>query len=56
MLEGKLLNQKSRMSGVSIDKLNQAFKTFENGAGPGQYEKPDLNGGNLSFSKTRNMP
>lgn len=44
------------MSGVSIDKLNQAFKTFENGAGPGQYEKPDLNGGNLSFSKTRNMP
>jgi len=56
MLEGKLLAQKTKMSGVSVEKLNQAFKTFENVAGPGQYEKPDLNGGFLSYSKTRNMP
>ena len=34
-LEGKLWAQKSRMSGVSVEKLGQAFKTFENSAGPG---------------------
>lgn len=39
-----------------MEKLGQAFKTFENSAGPGQYEKPDLNGGPLSLSKTRNVP
>jgi len=44
------------MSGVSVEKLGQAFKTFENSAGPGQYDKPNLNGESLSNSKTRTNP
>ena len=55
-LEGKLWAQKSRMSGVSAEKLGQAFKTFENSVGPGQYDKPNLNGEQLSNSVTRNTP
>ena len=44
------------MSGVGIEKLGQAFKTFENGTGPGQYEKPNLNGDALSNSRQKNVP
>lgn len=44
------------MSGVGLEKLGQAFKTFENVTGPGQYEKPNLNGDTLSNSKQRNVP
>lgn len=32
---GKDWEQRSLMSGTSMEKLNQAFKTFENSVGPG---------------------
>lgn len=43
-------------SGTSKEKLEQAFKTFENAVGPGQYDHKDLNGRSLSLSVHSNVP
>ena len=56
-MDYKMLKQKTRMSGVSVESLDMALRTYENSTGPGQYESRSLLGGDkLLYSKTINMP
>jgi hypothetical protein len=56
-MDGKELDHRSKMSGTSIRKIEQAFKTFENVTGPGEYDTArNLNGRTLSNSKMKNLP
>ena len=55
-MDGKDWEKSILRSGTSKDKLEQAFKTFENTVGPGQYEHKDLNGRSLSLSVRKNVP
>ena len=44
------------MSGASPEKIKHALNTHENVVGPGQYEPPQVLGGNVPNAKTRNFP
>ena len=56
-MDGKELHLRSKMSGISVRKIEHAFKTFENVTGPGEYDTArNLNGRTLSNSRMKNLP
>lgn len=48
--------QRSLMSGTSLDKLKVALSRHQTDVGPGQYESQTLIGGNAPASKNLNQP